>query len=157
MVDVKGYHPDFEGFMSGRANEAEADDLRRFCKSPASRKSLGRAIEALGLSPEMKSYLKSLCEVTVKVGKTVLFVGRKLVEVLIEGGDRDRGDPGRSRDDDPPDRMPTGLAYAGAHVDRRRAGIPGGPEGRACPAGTARPVGNPQGPVRERRALTGRL
>lgn len=85
MVDVQGYHPDFEGFMSGRANEAEADDLRRFCKSPASRKSLGRAIEALGLSPEMKSYLKSLCDAAVKVGKRVLPVGRKMVEVLIEG------------------------------------------------------------------------
>ncbi|NLI96078.1 MAG: hypothetical protein GX436_05070 [Synergistaceae bacterium] len=85
MVDVQGFHPDCGGFVSGHANEAEGEDLRRFCDSPTSKSALMRAINAMKLSPETKSFLKSLCETTVKVGKTVLFVGRKLVEVLIEG------------------------------------------------------------------------
>jgi hypothetical protein len=85
MVEISGFHPNCGRAASVSATEGEADQLRDFSKSPVSKSSLRRAINSLSADAEMKAFLKTVSEVTVKIGKTVLFVGRKLVEAILAG------------------------------------------------------------------------
>ena len=85
MVDVHGFHPNCGGVASVNATEREAEQLGDFSKSPVSKSTLRRAINALHGDAEMKAFLKTVSELTLKIGKTVLFVGRKLVEAILEG------------------------------------------------------------------------
>ena len=82
-MQIKGVNPDTGEEVIVEVEDMGKDDLSNLASTRFSKKEISRHIDNLNMSADVKVLLNKMITVTIEVGKTIIKVGQKILEVVI--------------------------------------------------------------------------